>query len=360
MLTQQLLKAVKTAKKFTEKRTTMPILTRVEIELGSEFLTVRATNLEAFFQQSFRFASENCGAASVDVDRLILALEAAPVNVTPIIRDNKLVFNGNELESDIFPIFGTMPDFTPAPKGLKDLLESVMHATSNDETRYHLNGVYLEIDKQVKATATDGHRLAHYSTDNDGHFKTKGLILHAPSLKKCTPLFKGAFNIGATSQYFVMQDELAGMICAVRIVEGRYPNYSQFMPSRFSTEVKMHRDQALKAFTHVAKGVDKKSGAGLFAAFDKALRLENLREQWTTPKKKNEISERLPDLPEFKANIDIKDGLNSEAKIKVNFKYVVEALKNCPDEKISFNFNDRLSPMAIECGSFRSIIMPMR
>ena len=39
-----------------------------------------------------------------------------------------------------------------------------MYAASIDETRYNLNGVYLEVDAQraeLRMVATDGHRLAH-------------------------------------------------------------------------------------------------------------------------------------------------------------------------------------------------------
>ena len=44
---------------------------------------------------------------------------------------------------------------------LKDMIDKTLFAVSNDETRFHLNGILFESDgKTVKLVATDGHRLA--------------------------------------------------------------------------------------------------------------------------------------------------------------------------------------------------------
>ena len=51
--------------------------------------------------------------------------------------------------------------FTIPSATITDIIAKTSHAISQDETRIHLNGIFLqEIEGQLRAVAIDGHRLA--------------------------------------------------------------------------------------------------------------------------------------------------------------------------------------------------------
>ena len=65
--------------------------------------------------------------------------------------------------------YPTLPTFTPErmvpvqAAALSQMIERTLYAASVDETRYNLNGVYLEVLEEtgkLRMVATDGHRLA--------------------------------------------------------------------------------------------------------------------------------------------------------------------------------------------------------
>src|SRR5205807_1279377 len=84
------------------------------------------------------------------------------------LKNKKAVFNIVGSAPDEFPAFPhyDTKDFSRVQgEIIADMIEKTIYSVSNDETRYHLNGVYFERlmsdgNTSFRMVATDGHRLS--------------------------------------------------------------------------------------------------------------------------------------------------------------------------------------------------------
>ena len=78
-------------------------------------------------------------------------------------------FNLSTLPRDDFPVIaeGELPTRFELPAAtLRQIIDKTRFAISTEETRYYLMGIFLHVaDDQLKAAATDGHRLARVTVD---------------------------------------------------------------------------------------------------------------------------------------------------------------------------------------------------
>ena len=138
-------------------------------------------------------------------------------------------------------------------------LEYVRHAMSHDESRFHLNGLYLGDDVCV---ATDGHRL-HAVTEIasfDGFpviVPEKAVNLLRAAIKACDPAWVAAraHNKGKWVEMSI-EGVMLNAAISFRIVDGEFPPWRQIVPNhadRFVLDADALRDclktviQAIKA-----------------------------------------------------------------------------------------------------------------
>ena len=143
----------------------------------------------------------------------------------------------------IEPTPGTEP--TPAfswPK-LAQILGTVAHAMSRDDSRYNLRGVYLERDGAfLVATATDGHRLAQARAEIPLDLGDEGRIVSADDVarilaesKRLTKANRGLAESGGiggwdgTALRLGIVSEESTLV--LRPIEGTFPNYRQVIPA---------------------------------------------------------------------------------------------------------------------------------
>lgn len=137
-----------------------------------------------------------------------------------------------------FPEMGVRPTDWVTIDGtvLARAIEGVAFAVSDDSTRYVLNGIHFTDDALV--VATDGKRLARMSYA--GHVASvpgplDGIILPTQALAALVEIFGrgGAMQVGGdTEEGGITFRTLSGdEEYYTRKIEGRYPNFSQVIPS---------------------------------------------------------------------------------------------------------------------------------
>ena len=163
---------------IVDKRNSMPILANVMIEAteeGSGSLQISATDLEVGIRSRQDADVSEPGGLTVSAKTLYEIVRELP-DETVHLESTANSFLLIQCERSHFKLAGTspeeyptLPDFSPqntvtVPSNvLAVMIERTMYAASTDETRYNLNGVYLEVDSgtnQLRLVATDGHRLA--------------------------------------------------------------------------------------------------------------------------------------------------------------------------------------------------------
>ena len=178
---------------IVEKRNTMPILVNVLLETENLKLRVFATDLEVSLTDEIPVLREQKGRVAVSAKNLfdiVKELAEGPITLTKKdnnwleIRQNRSVFNIVGISADEYPVFPTYvtKEFLRVDAAvLSDMIEKTIYSVSNDETRYHLNGVYFERQpgtgkETYRMVATDGHRLS--LVDRQTEFKGTGMPEH--------------------------------------------------------------------------------------------------------------------------------------------------------------------------------------
>ena len=185
-----------------EKRNTIPILSKILIKVEKEELKVFSTNQENSLQ-STRSIDGQSGAVCVDSKNLFEIVKELPEGEVLLekqkdkqglkLKTATSVFNMVGVNPEDYPVFPAVknPKFVSIPSSdLFSLINQTIYCTSNDETRYHLNGVFFEKRKDMlRFVSTDGHRLsyAEKQTKEDIHL-SKGIIIPKRGLNEISRL----------------------------------------------------------------------------------------------------------------------------------------------------------------------------
>ena len=198
-----LLKSLTHVHRVVERRNTIPILSNVLLRAGGGELGLKATDLDLEVSEQIGAMVAEPGATTVpahmlyDIVRKLpdgAQIELASRNdgATLDLKSGRSKFALQMLPEADFPDLttGTFSHRFPiAAADLKRLVDRTQFAISTEETRYYLNGIYLHAtkvgngkakdgDSQLRAVATDGHRLARVQLPlPDGAAKMPGVIV---------------------------------------------------------------------------------------------------------------------------------------------------------------------------------------
>lgn len=349
---------------IVEKRNSMPVLVNVLLDAHENRLQVFATDLEVSLTDMVACKVNQPGKVAVSAKSLF---EIAKELSEGTIQLNKKENNWLEIKQGKYSskIVGISADEYPVFPGyagqsflqidgevLKDMIDKTLYSVSTDETRYHLNGVYFEQKAELGYTmvATDGHRLSLISRQFDGSkplLQGQGVIIPRKGLheiKKLLETMDGNFQLAIEGSQLIVKHETTTLM--IRLIEGKYPNYQQFIPQKLSRKIKINRDAFLTSLKRVSLLANHKSKAVTFA-------LSN---------GKMEITSNNPELGDAKEEIEVNyDG--QDVKIGFNAKYITDILNAIHSEDIDFEINDHLSPGLVRPhndSTYTCVVMPMR
>jgi DNA polymerase-3 subunit beta len=265
-----------------------------------------------------------------------------------------------------FPRVPTAPDDdafgNTSAEAFAELLGTVDHAVCEDQTRFHLNGVYLtsELEGFVIAVATDGHRLAlaerAFSTIR---LPRPGVIVPSKGVAAISKLLgKGSCNIAATeSHLFVRHGHATRVTLAVKTIAAQFPPYRQVIPTHDDRCVTVERKALIAALKRAKVTCTRTRGAKLTAGDGKLV-----------------IASDAPDTGET-SEVLRATGLYVEGpesfSIGVNASYLLDALAQIDDKHVTIAFGSELDPMLVRSTEHACsnppgnaptlfVIMPMR
>src|SRR5947207_871033 len=176
-----LLKSLGHVHRVVERRNTIPILANVLIKADRSKLSFKATDLDLEVTEAIAAEVSPGGSTTVpahmfyEIVRKLpegsqIVLEASGDRAVLAIRAGRSRFTLQTLPESDFPDLaaGEMTHrFQLGAADLKRLIDKTQFAISTEETRYYLNGIYLHTAgagkaAQLRAVATDGHRLAQF------------------------------------------------------------------------------------------------------------------------------------------------------------------------------------------------------
>ena len=241
-----------------EKRQTMPALSNVLIRTSGNSLTLTATDLEIELVSQISIIIDEPGEITVPARKLLDICKSLPNEATIkfSVTDNKaLVQSGRSrftlttLPANDFPALdaiNSIYEFEIPQKTLRDIIDKTAFAMAQQDVRYYLNGLMLEVSANyLRAVATDGHRLAYCEKETNADIADiKQVILPRKGVLELVRLLTDTENsVKVTLGSNHLQVEFDGLRLTSKLIDGRFPDYNRVMPTNGNNVMTADRDQ---------------------------------------------------------------------------------------------------------------------
>jgi DNA polymerase III subunit beta len=234
-----------------ERRNTIPILSNVLIEaIGGSVIRVMATDLDMQIVETVDAKVETPGATTVSAHLLFEIARKLPEGseVSLSASDGEMLVRAGRYQSklktlprDDFPVLaeGELPtSFELDAKDIVRIIEKTRFAISTEETRYYLNGIFLHVTEdgngQLRAAATDGHRLARYTLPRpDGAESMPDVIVPRKCVSELHKLLgeAGDGRVQVELSPSKIRFTFGSAVLTSKLIDGTFPDYSRVIPT---------------------------------------------------------------------------------------------------------------------------------
>ena len=348
-----------------EKRSTLPILSNVLLEVSNSKLKITATDLDLIFINEIPNVEiieegKTTTSSSIMYDIVRKFSSGKKINFSSIdenklhLESEKSIFNLNCLSAAEFPLTNenfNQNEFFIKSKQLLKLLNKCKFSVSNDETRHYLSGIFFhqtQIEDKVflTAAATDSHRMSISKVRLNEKIDFEPIILPKKTIfQLCSLLEDYEGEVKISNIKSKIKFELNNSILISKLIDGKFPNYLQVIPKENQKKLEVDLKLFLDSVDRVASvSLDKKDGV------------------------KFNLTKDVLNLSVNNTNSgDGKESLNvifdHDLDISFNSRYLIDVASQLDGEKIEIYFKDTGSPALIkDPGDFDSIfvVMPMK
>lgn len=361
-----LAKGLYRAQGIVEKKTAMPILSNVLFHASPDGkVSITATDLEVGMTCEQTASVKKEGSITVSARHLydiIRSLKNQEVTVKKLDNNWAEVKSGSnqyKMLGMAAEDFQDLPDVSKAktfeidPAILKDMIDKTIYAVSNDETRYNLNGSYLEKTDSgmFRMVATDGHRLSMIDEElskekNPSGFEDgviipkKGLV----EMKRLVESEEDGCKLGIDGSNLVFK--IGQVTVVMRLLDGQFPEYRQVVPKSQKIKIGVNRKNVMESLRRVS-----------ILSSDRTLGLK-----MGLSKGKLTISTSNPDLGEAREEMQV-EYEGKDLVIGFNARYLIDALSSIETEMVEVSLDDNLSPGVLRPAgteNYTCVVMPMR
>jgi len=356
----EFLRGLRLAQGIADRKSTMPMLANVLLRTqGKNQLLVAATDLNVSLSAELKSQNAAEGGITLNAKSLNDLIASAPGDDITLkradnhwaeIRSGKVTYRIVGMPDRDFP---RVPDhreatYTPVESAvLREMIDRTLFSVCNDETRFHLNGVFFESDgSKARMVSTDGHRLSKVErTIANGPKLSAGVIIPKKGLLEMKKVLESGPSCKLaikTPHLFLVQEDLA---IAVKLIDAQFPPYEQVIPKDHKKVITIDRVRFIEAMRRAQLMSSETRGVKVAASKDGVT-----------------IASDNPDLGEVREELDAE--YNGETiAIGFNPKYVVELLGQMTSDQITVSLGGELDPGLIKpIGSdeYLGVVMPMR
>jgi len=363
---QDLQKSLGYCQGVIEKRSTLPILSNVLLDVNGSKLTITATDLDLIFIHQISNVEileegKTTTSSSIMYDIVRKFASGNKINFSNP-SENKLqlesaksLFNLNCISASEFPLTDenfSQNEFLIKSKELLKLLNKCKFSVSNDETRHYLSGIFLhqtQTDDEkifLTAAATDSHRMSISKIRLDNKIEFEPIILPKKTIfQLCSLLEDYEGNVKISNIKSKIKFELNGSILISKLIDGKFPNYVQVVPKENKKKLEVDLKSFLNSVDRVASvSLDKKDGV----KFNLSKDILNL-------------SVNNTNSGDGKESLNVK--FDHDLDISFNSRYLIDVASQLDGDGIEIYLKDTASPALIrDPADFDSIyvVMPMK
>lgn len=356
-----LLKPLTNVTGIVERRHTLPILSNLLIEAKDNNIQLTATDLEMQISLSIESNIEETLSTTISAKKFLDICRSLPesIDIDMISNDSRMTvkagksrFNLQTLPAADYPLMskvdGNAIQINISQLEFKRLLKQVEFAMAQQDIRYYLNGLLLEVNEnKLNLVGTDGHRLSFTSTTlNQSYDKTEVILPRKTVIELIKLLEDNDEEVTievATGQVNFSFGEIS---LISKVIDGKFPDYDRVIPVGHGNTFTANRIAVLTAMQRASILSNEK-----YRGIRMVLSENNLK-LISTNTEQEEAEEEL----EIDYNQESLD-------IGFNVTYLIDVLNNTQQENINFSFADANSSCLItipEDDEYKYVVMPMR
>lgn len=344
-----------------------PILANILIKVTPDTVSLTTTDQEVELFSGGTLEREHtilAGAITVPFRKLMDICKALPEGIEltisleeerVIIRAGRSRFTLSALSAEQFPSIEEDMSAFPlivSQLALRKLIDSTAFAMAEQDVRYYLNGMLLEVKMGPEgsflyAVAADGHRLAERSMNLSSNAQMLRVIVPRKGvleLQRALQEIDGNVNlyIGSNHMRVVMED----LTLTCKLLGGRFPDYERLIPKEGTHKVLGKRELLKNAFLRAS------------ALFSEKLRGVRLLLSPGSLK----ILATNTEQDDVEEDVEV-DYTGEVLEVGFNVKYLIDFLSIIQTDLVKFTFSGPNSSTRIEGVGGESgvyVIMPMR
>lgn len=356
----EVLRGLRLAQGIADCKSTMPVLANVLLRTqGKNQLLVAATDLNVSVTAELKSQNAHEGGLTVGAKNLYELIANAPGDEISVkrtdnhwaeIRSGKVSYRIVGMPDRDFP---RIPDHREATyvavetAVLREMIDRTLFSVCNDETRFHLNGVYFESDgSKARMVSTDGHRLSKVErTIANGPKLSAGVIIPKKGLLEMKKVLEsgGSCKLAVkTPHLFLVSDDIA---LGVKLIDAQFPPYEQVIPKDHTKVITVDRSRLIDALRRAQLMSSETRGVKMAAASDGLT-----------------ITSDNPDLGEVREELEA-EYKGDPIAIGFNPKYMVELLGQITSDQVTISLGGELDPGLVQPLSgdnYLGVVMPMR
>ena len=362
ILREELLKPLSFVAGVVERRQTLPILSNVLVRLHDGELSLVGTDLEVEVIVKTRSVQGTDGELTVPARKLLDICRALPSQAKieikldkekVVIKSGRSRFTLMVLPASDFPNIEVSQwerSITLSQKVLKELLEKTQFCMAQQDVRYYLNGLLLEVGTdKLRAVATDGHRMAmsesSISTQSGGD---KQVIVPRKGVQELVRFLESSDEtvevlLGSNHLRVVFTD----LVFTSKLIDGRFPDYNKVVPQKQTVLLKLDRDLFKETLNRAAILSNEKYRGVRFSLSPGILR----------------VTAHNPEQEEAQEELAI-DYQGNELDIGFNVTYIIDAISALESSVVEFGLSDPNSSCTLRSPSeehhYQYVVMPMR
>lgn len=356
-----LLKPLSNVTGIVERRHTLPILSNLLLEAKNNTIQLTTTDLEMQISLTIQAALQEELSTTISAKKFLDICRSLPESseIDLISKDSRMTvkagksrFNLQTLPAADYPVMtkvsGESTQIQLPQIVLKRLLKQVEFAMAQQDIRYYLNGLLLEVNgDKLNLVGTDGHRLSFTSTTLTQTHEKTDVILPRKTVTELIKLLEDSdeevtIEIATGQVNFTFGE----MRLISKVIDGKFPDYHRVIPSAHTNTFTANRMEILTAMQR-ASILSNEKYRGIRMVLS-----ENNIKLISTNTEQEEAEEEL----EINYQQDSLD-------IGFNVTYLIDVLNNTQQENINFSFADANSSCLItipEDNDYKYVVMPMR
>lgn len=343
-----------------ERRQTLPVLANFLIEAVDEGLRITGTDMEVEVIARAQAEVAQTGQITVPARKLVDICRALPegVQINVQLNDDKLAVHAGRsrfslatLPASEFPSSDqaeTLQTYEVNQGRLSWLLEKTSFAMAQQDVRHYLNGLLLEFrEGQLRAVATDGHRLALAEAEAPIDGEVRSVIVPRKGVMELNRILE---DIDEPLKIMLGQGFLRvdreRIVMTTKLIDGRFPDYEAVIPLLSERPMLVDRNE----FTHALQ-----RAAILSNEKYRGVRLEMLPDTVR-------IVAHNPQQEEATEEVEAEHDFD-KLKVGFNVNYLLDALGSMEGEKVAISLKDANSSCLVtdpDSEAVRQVVMPLK